>query len=646
MSETLRILLVEDSVSDAKLVIRELRRLGRPVEFERVQDAGAMQAALRDQTWDVIISDWSMPGFGALGALAVLGETKLELPLIIVSGTVGEETAVAALRAGALDFVTKANLSRLVPAVERELRESANRRARRHKEQALEQALRDSEARYRALFTNSPLPMWVFDRDTLALVSVNTAAVEHYGYSQEEFLSMRIPDLWPPEDVPARTAELELPPSSPVARVRHRKKDGSIILVEVNRHDMSFDGRRERVVIASDVTERERAQEALRASESRLRQAQKMEAVGRLAGGVAHDFNNLLSVILSCGEFVLSDLPAGDGLRADVEEILKAGQRAAGLTRQLLLFSRQRVLEPKVLDLNELLLSMEKMLARIVGEDVELRTVMGAVTGKVRVDPGSIEQVLMNLVVNSRDAMPTGGQITIETRDIVLDEAFASEHAGVKAGPHVMLAVSDTGIGMDKATQQRIFEPFYTTKPAGKGTGLGLSTVFGIVQQSGGTVWVYSEPGRGATFKVYLPQVAAAVDVIRPSLAPRTLRGSETILLVEDEDQIRMVARGILSRSGYEVMEARNGPEALARSAGHSGIIDLLLTDVVMPHMSGPELAERLRAARPAMKVLCMSGYTDDSVFRHGVLDRHFAYIQKPITPDSLTQKVREVLDS
>ncbi|HEY6561343.1 MAG TPA: response regulator [Polyangiaceae bacterium] len=646
MSEPLRILLVEDSVSDAKLVMRELRRLGRPAEFDRVQDAEAMQAALREQTWDVIISDWSMPGFGALGALSVLEQTKLELPLIIVSGTVGEETAVAGLRAGALDFVTKANLSRLVPAVERELRESSNRRTRRQKEQELEQALRDSEARYRALFTNSPLPMWVYDRDTLAFVSVNTAAVAHYGYSQEEFLSMRIPDLWPPEDVPKQLPELELPPPITFKSVRHRRKDGSIILVEIKRHDMYFDGRRERVVVANDVTERERAQEALRASESRLRQAQKMEAVGRLAGGVAHDFNNLLSVILSCGEFVLSDLPAGDELRADVEEILRAGQRAAGLTRQLLLFSRQRVLEPKVLDLNELLLSMEKMLARIVGEDVELRTVMGAAAGKVRVDPGSIEQVLMNLVVNSRDAMPTGGQITIETRDITLDEAFASEHAGVNAGPHVMLAVSDTGIGMDRATQLRIFEPFYTTKPAGKGTGLGLSTVFGIVQQSGGTVWVYSEPGQGATFKVYLPQVAAAVDVIRASVAPRTLRGSETILLVEDEDQIRMVVRAILSRSGYEVLEARNGPDALALDAGHSGIIDLLLTDVVMPQMSGPEVAERLRAARPSMKVLCMSGYTDDSVFRHAVLDRHFAYIQKPITPDSLTQKVREVLDS
>ncbi len=646
MTGLLRILLVEDSVTDAKLVLRELRRLGRPIEFERVQDAEAMSEALARQAWDVIISDWSMPAFGALGALAVLADTKLEIPLIIVSGTVGEETAVAALRAGALDFVTKGNLSRLVPAVERELREAFKRRIRRQKQQELEQALRDSEARYRALFTNSPLPMWVFDRDTLAFISVNSAAVEHYGFSREEFLSMTIRDLWPPEDVPARVADLELPIGAPFMRVRHRKKDGSIILVEIKRHDMSFEGRRERVVLANDVTERERAQEALRASESRLRQAQKMEAVGRLAGGVAHDFNNLLSVILSCGEFVLSDLRAGDPLRADVEEILKAGQRAAGLTRQLLLFSRQRVLEPKVLDLNELLASMEKMLARIVGEDVELKTVMGAVAGKVRVDPGSLEQVLMNLVVNARDAMPTGGKITIETRDVVLDDAFASEHAGVRAGAHVMLAVSDTGVGMDKATQVRIFEPFFTTKPAGKGTGLGLSTVFGIVQQSGGTVWVYSEPGKGTTFKVYLPQVAAAVEPMRPSLAPRTLRGSETILLVEDEDQIRMVARGILTRSGYEVVEARSGPEALERSAEHSGAIDLLLTDVVMPQMSGPELAERLRAARPSMRVLCMSGYTDDSVFRHGVLDRHFAYIQKPITPDTLTQKVREVLDS
>ncbi|HMJ11071.1 MAG TPA: PAS domain S-box protein, partial [Polyangiaceae bacterium] len=432
MNQTLRVLLVEDSATDAKLVMRELRGLGRPTEFERVQEAEAMRSALMSGSWDAIISDWSMPQFGALGALAVLEETQLDIPLIIVSGTIGEETAVAGLRAGALDFVTKGNLSRLVPAVERELRESKNRRMRREKECQLEQALRDSEARYRALFSDGPLPMWVFDRDTLAFASVNNAAVEHYGYSREEFSTMTLVDLWPPEDVPARLVDLNRPTAEPL-KVRHRKKDGSLLLVEVKRHDMTFEGRRERLVLANDVTERENAQEALRDSEGRLRQAQKMEAVGRLAGGVAHDFNNLLSVILSCGEFVLTDIGPQSPVRADVEEMLKAGERAAELTRQLLLFSRQRVIEPKVVDLNELLVGMDKMLKRIVGEDVELATSVNAAAGKVRVDPGSFEQVVLNLVVNARDAMPAGGSIRIETRDIVLGERFASEHAGVKA---------------------------------------------------------------------------------------------------------------------------------------------------------------------------------------------------------------------
>ncbi len=266
--------------------------------------------------------------------------------------------------------------------------------------------------------------------------------------------------------------------------------------------------------------------------------------------------------------------------------------------------------------------------------------------GRVRVDPSSIEQVIMNLVVNARDAMPTGGKLTMETDNVVLDEAYAREHLGVTPGPHVMLAVTDTGTGMDKATLARIFEPFFTTKGPGKGTGLGLSTVFGIVQQSGGSVWVYSEVGRGTTFKIYLPRVDDAADVVHSIEAPATLRGSETILLVEDDDQVRVVARGILARSGYHVIEARNAGEALLHSEGRTGVIHLLLSDVVMPQLSGPELAKRLAKSRPDMKVLCMSGYTDDSIVRHGVLEAHIAYLQKPITPEALTTKVREVLDA
>jgi two-component system, cell cycle sensor histidine kinase and response regulator CckA len=394
-----------------------------------------------------------------------------------------------------------------------------------------------------------------------------------------------------------------------------------------------------------DLTERQHSEATLRRTEEQLRQAQKMDAVGRLAGGVAHDFNNMLSVILSYTACMLEDLTPTDPMHADLDEIRKAGERAADLTRQLLMFSRQQVIEPRNVDLNAVLTNMQRMLQRLVGEDVEV-AVTKTTTGNVLADPSGIEQVVMNLVVNARDAMPTGGKLTIETADVILDEDYASHHIGVTPGAYVMLAVSDSGTGMDAATQERIFDPFFTTKEIGKGTGLGLSTVFGIVTQSRGSIWVYSELGLGTTFKVYLP-LAAPLESRRRNLAtsPLTLRGNETILLVEDEEQVRAVASGILSRAGYKVDEVRTAGEALLHCEQHPEAIHLLLTDVVMPQMSGPELAKRLAPSRPEMRVLCMSGYTDDSIVRHGVLEASFAFLQKPLTPDALRRKVREVLD-
>jgi two-component system, cell cycle sensor histidine kinase and response regulator CckA len=347
--------------------------------------------------------------------------------------------------------------------------------------------------------------------------------------------------------------------------------------------------------------------------EEQLRQAQKMEAVGRLAGGIAHDFNNVLSVIISYAELLLADLKPGEPMHDDVKAIRDAGGRAATFARQLLMFSRQQVIVSKVIDLNEVLTGIDNMIRRMVGEDVELVSLPTQPLGAVRADPGSVEQVVMNLVVNAREALPTGGKITVQTANVVFDEAYASSHLGVTAGPHVMLAVSDTGTGIDKSTLARMFEPFFTTKEVGKGTGLGLSTVLGIVQQSGGSVWVDSEPGHGTTVKVFLPRVDAEVDSIRPSVPPHSLQGFETILLVDDDDDVRTVARAILYRNGYRVIEARSGGDALLRSKEYPGVIHLLLSDVVMPEMSGPELAKRLTSARPDMKVLCMSGYTDDS---------------------------------
>jgi signal transduction histidine kinase len=387
------------------------------------------------------------------------------------------------------------------------------------------------------------------------------------------------------------------------------------------------------------ITEREQVEE-------RLRQSQKMEAIGSLAGGVAHDFNNLLTVIIGYTGLALSEIPEGTSLAQDLQEVLRAGERARELTQQLLAFGRKQILEPKVVDMNPSIAAMEKMLKRLIGEGIELSILPSHRLGKIKVDPGQFEQVVMNLVANAKDAMPEGGKIAIETANVELDPAYAAEHPEVIAGPYVMLAVSDTGEGMNATVRERIFEPFFTTKARGKGTGLGLATVFGIVRQSGGHIWVYSEPGRGSVFKAYFPRVDQSAEfLVQPPPPARKLGGSETILLVEDDDQVRALSRLVLGKNGYNVLEAPNAGEATLIAEEYPAKIDLMLTDVVMPRMSGRKLAERVKPLRPDMKVLYMSGYTDDAVVHHGVLDSGIEFLQKPITPDALLAKVRDVLD-
>ncbi len=521
MTDTpLRVIIVEDAEADANLMLRALRKGGFAPQHERVETAAALRAALGRHPWDVILSDYSLPSFDALAALEVLRERGDDVPFIVVSGSVGEDTAVAAMQAGATDYVMKDRLQRLAPAVERAIAAAA---------------------------------------------------------------------------------------------VRHERRE----------------------------------------LESQLLQAQKMEAVGRLAGGVAHDFNNLLTAILGSVELLLADTAAAAKGREELEIIREAATRAQDLIRQLLAFSARQVLRPSVLDLNQLVGNVSKMLRRVIGEDVRLATTLATDLGPVRADRGQLEQILVNLAVNARDAMPDGGQLTIATANVehAVGHQTASPHdhrspPPPPPGPYVLLQVTDTGVGMSADVQAHLFEPFFTTKPRGKGTGLGLATVYGIVRQSGGHITVESTPGQGAQFRIYLPRVDAPVDALAgPGAVRAPVTGTETVLLTEDDQLVRLLARTVLVRAGYAVLEAAGGQEALGLAESHSGPIHLLLTDVVMPDMNGRELMHRLAARRPDMKVLYVTGYSDEAVAQHGVLDPGTAFLPKPFTPEALTRKVREVLD-
>jgi two-component system, cell cycle sensor histidine kinase and response regulator CckA len=641
MSAPIRVLIAEDSEDDAVLLVRELRRGGFEPAVERVDTADALRAALDRADWDIIFADYTMPHFKGTDALALVRKRGLDVPFIFVSGSMGEDTAVTAMRAGAQDYVVKGNLKRLLPAVERELRDAGERRERKR----TEETLRATRERLRQVTASSTAVLYAtavtLEARRPTWVSENVTTI--MGYEPAEALG---PTWWTdhlhPED---RVEVLRAIPSILVKdhlalEYRFCHKDGGYRWI----HDearLSRDAANQPLEVFGswvDVTER-------KTLESQLLQAQKMEALGQLAGGVAHDFNNVLTAIGGYAELLREDLAADDARRADVDEILRATERAAALTHQLLAFSRRQVLAPRVLDLNAVVEDLDKMLRRLIGEDVELRIALAPKVGTVRADPGQLEQVILNLVVNARDAMPRGGKLTIETTNAELDESYAVEHPGVTAGPHVMLAVSDTGVGMDAATQAKIFEPFFTTKERGKGTGLGLATVYGIVKQSGGHIWLYSEPGRGTTFKIYLPQVDLAPEQLAQAPAAReTPRGTETVLLVEDDEAVRNLARKRLEALGYTVLAASGGGDAIDLAAS-VGPIHLLVTDVVLPGMSGRELATRLVAARPGLRVLYTSGYTDEAVVHHGVLDPGIAFLQKPFMPAALARKVRDALE-
>jgi PAS domain S-box-containing protein len=488
---------------------------------------------------------------------------------------------------------------------------------------------------YVQIFRKNPQAMWVYDRDSLRFLDVNQAAVDLYGYSRAEFLSMHADDLELPNEpsVPGQPQTNETAP--PILECRHRSRSGVLIEVEINTQEIVYAGHPAVLAVVVDVTRRKQL-------EAQLLQAQKMEAVGMLAGGIAHDFNNLLTVIAGYSQLLLSSLSQSDRNRASVEQIMKAGDRAAALTRQLLAFSRRQVMQTRVLDLNVLVGKLAVMLQRLIGEDIELRLDFSRDLGQVNADSGQIEQVIMNLVVNSRDAMPQGGTLTLQTANVELTEDYTATQTRVKPGSYVMLVVRDSGSGMDSATRSRLFEPFFTTKGQGRGTGLGLSIVFGIVRQSGGNLEIQSEPGMGTSVKIYLPRVQQPAVAETESPAVEAERGSETILLVEDEETLRKMVHETLEREGYRVLEA-NGPrqaEQICRT--YKDAIDLMITDVVMPKGNGTALAARVTEIRPDMKVLFMSGYAESATLSGEIPQSRF--MQKPFTPTALARKVRSVL--
>ena len=806
---TVRILLVEDDPNDAALVEREIRRADIVATFVRVDSREAMSAALREFIPDIILTDHSLPAFGAADALALAQQLAPGTPVIVVTGRLGDESAVQYLQAGAADYVVKDHLHRLSPAVLRALnvRQSRDAQARAYQLQAAtyriaqvamnapgldellptvhqivgelmpaknfyialydaaadlitfpyfideidaapaprapgagltehvlrtgrallskpeseselaalgvlqsigapsvdwlgvplkqgdrtigvlavqtytagvryeehhkemlqfvstqvaaaiertraEQALRASEARLKAVL-HSALDAHVAMDDTGRVASWNQQAESMFGWAEREVLGQRLADIIVPhahrEAHAAGLRRFLATGEGPILGQRIEltalRRDGAEFPVELAVAPVRVGTSWLFSAFVRDITARREAEEALRVSEVQLRQAQKMEAIGRLAGGVAHDFNNVLTAIFGYVDILREEIPPGSAAQQDLAEVRKASERAASLTKQLLAFSRQQVLEPVVLKPNALVEDFEKMLRRLIGEDVELRLSLAEGAGNVRADPGQLQQVLMNLVVNARDAMPTGGKLIIETANAELSEQYAELHQPVVPGGYVMLAVSDTGSGMAPEIRGRIFEPFFTTKDKGKGTGLGLSTVYGIVKQSGGYVWVYSEVGRGTSFKIYLPRVDAPAEELQLPRTPDSVVGTETILLAEDDPMLRPLAKGLLEKLGYTVIYAENAATALEAAANHAGPIQLLVADVVMPGASGRELARQLEKTRPQTKVLYVSGYTDDAIVHHGMLEPGLNFLQKPFTPAALARKVREVLD-
>lgn len=634
------VLYVDDYPLDRELVRNALEERHGGFRVIEASTQEEFEARLAEGGFDIVLTDFNILGYEGLQVLEAVRLKDPKLPVVIVTGTGSEEIAVESLRRGATDYVIKspAHIRRLPDTIH-----AAMERKRMEGERLnMEEALRETNAALQGLIQASPLAIISVDMDA-NITSWNRAAEAIFGWRENDVIGRRLPFLVEETEDSSRALRNVLLKGNPMpaAETVWRHKDGTPVRVSLSAALMrDRQGRPSgAMTLVADVTER-------RNLEDQLRQSQKLEAVGRLAGGLAHDFNNILTAIAGFAELTLLKLPAADPLARNVEEILTAANQASALTRQLMAFSRKQVLEPRVLDLNAVITGLEPMLRRLIGEDVDLITRLEPDLGAIRADPNHVEQIILNLAINAREAMPEGGRLMIDTTDVDLDEAYTRVHVGARPGPHVMLAVSDTGFGMDAETQAHIFEPFFTTKERGRGSGLGLSTVYGIVKQTGGSIRVYSEPSRGTTFRLYFPRIRGKIEAIpRIEVDETPPTGTETVLLVEDDAMVRRVTREMLEGAGYTVIEAREGQEALEMVRTHTGVIDLMITDVVMPRMSGRETADRLTALRPTMKILYVSGYTDDAIVHHGLLEPGLAFLQKPFSRIVLTRKVREVLD-
>jgi two-component system, cell cycle sensor histidine kinase and response regulator CckA len=642
----LRLLLVEDSGSDADLILRALATAGLRHSATRVETLADCRAALMTAQWDLVISDYSLPHFSAMAALRCLQERELDLPFIVVSGTTDEESAVTILKAGAHDFVTKQNLARLGPAIRRELQDARSRDERR----AAQHDLKEQRDMLRLVIDTDPNLIFVKDRRG-RFVLANRAVADLYGTTVDAMIGQS-EGTWSvalDEVVRSNSAHDEVlrsgQPSCDEGEPITDARTAAVRWFETRRVPLVLsDGTQQVLGIGTEITERRLAHAALHASEEQFRQAQKMEAVGQLAGGIAHDFNNLLTAILGYSQLVLEQLGDESLVAGDLREILQAGERARGLTSQLLAFSRTQVVQPQILDLNAIISEAEQMLRRVIAADIRFEIAVDPNLGRVKADPGQMHQVLMNLAINARDAMPDGGTLRISTSNVLA--TVGEPRLGVSPSPQpcVALTVADTGSGMSPEVRARIFEPFFTTKGPGKGTGLGLSMVYGVVVTSGGLIAVDSEPDRGTTFTIHLPVADEEATVAKPApSAHPELRGSETILLVEDEQPIRQLVRKVLARYGYDVLEASDVTHALEIAHRHAAPIHLLLSDIVMPDLSGPDLAQRVLQHRPEIKVLYMSGFSNRLVV--GELNAQVRVLEKPFTPERLATKVREALE-